>query len=169
MILPYKGIYPKIAKTAFIAENAVIIGDVEIGEYSNVWYNVVIRGDVEKISIGKRTNIQDGTIIHVNRKNGPTIIGDNVTIGHLALLHACILEDESFVGMGAKVIDYARVESGAMVGAGSLVTPNKIVKSRELWTGIPAKRLRDLSEEEYEFIKISAQNYVDLASDYLKV
>lgn len=166
MIRAYKNIIPKIHESCFLAENALVIGDVEIGEDSNIWYNCVIRGDVNYIRIGERTNIQDGTIIHVWRDNGPTIIGSGITIGHKALLHACILEDDCFIGMGAIVMDRAVVESGAMVAAGAVVTPGKRVKKGEIWAGNPAKYLRNLSESEAAFIAISADNYVRLANEY---
>lgn len=157
---------PKIADDAFIAPNAVIIGDVEIGSKSNVWFNCVIRGDVNIIRIGERTNIQDGTVIHVTRKTGPTKIGSGVTIGHMALLHACTLEDGSFIGMQSTVMDGAVVESGAMVAAGAIVTPNKRIPKGQIWAGNPAKYLRDLKPQEAEFIKISEDNYVRLAGEY---
>lgn len=168
LILPYNGIYPKIAPDAFIAENAVIIGDVEIASGANIWYGCVLRGDVNYIRVGANTNIQDGTIVHVNRNAGPTIIGSGVTIGHLALLHACVVEDNSFIGMGAKVIDYAKVESESMVAAGSLVSPNKVVKKGELWAGLPAKFFRKLTPDEIAHIYVSRDNYVRLASEYKK-
>jgi carbonic anhydrase/acetyltransferase-like protein (isoleucine patch superfamily) len=168
IILPYEDKFPQIAEDAFIADNAVIIGDVVIGSQSSIWYNCVVRGDVNYIRIGKRTNIQDGTIIHVHRNNGPTIIGDDVTIGHKALLHACVIEDLSFIGMGAQVIDYATVKSKAMVAASALISPNKTIPSGDLWGGIPAKYMRKLTDEELDHISISAQNYVELALKYLQ-
>jgi carbonic anhydrase/acetyltransferase-like protein (isoleucine patch superfamily) len=167
LILPYKGKMPKIAPDAFIAENAVIIGDVEIGSESSVWYGCIIRGDVNYIRIGNRTNIQDGTVIHVHRKQGPTIIGNGITIGHQVLLHACTLEDSCFIGMAAQVIDYAVVKQYSMVAASALVTPRKIVPSKELWAGSPAKLLRNLSAEEIDHIKVSEDNYVKLAKEYM--
>lgn len=167
LILPYQGKMPKIHPTAFIAENAVIIGDVEIGAYSNIWYNCVIRGDVNHIRIGERTNIQDGTIVHVTRVTSPTIIGSGITIGHLALLHACTLEDNCFIGMGAKVLDDAVVESHAMLAAGALLTPKKRIPSGQLWAGNPAKHMRDLTEKDLSFFPISAENYVRLGQEYL--
>lgn len=166
IILPYNGKYPKIADDAFIAKNAVIIGDVEIGSKANIWYGCVVRGDVNHIRIGEGTNIQDGTIVHVNRDNGPTIIGKGVTIGHMALLHACHLHDYSFVGMGAKVIDFAVVETNAMVAAGSLIAPHKKVLSKQLWAGVPAKFFREMSQEEIDYIKISEANYIKLAHEH---
>lgn len=167
IILPYEGKYPKIADDAYIADNAVIIGDVEIRGQSSVWFGCVVRGDVNYIRIGERTNIQDGTIIHVHRNEGPTIIGDGVTIGHKALLHACHLQDESFIGMGAQVIDYAVVEKQAMVAAGSLIAPKKTVPSGQLWGGVPGKYMRQLSAEEIKHIEVSWRNYVALSQKYL--
>nr|WP_211212221.1 gamma carbonic anhydrase family protein [Kiloniella laminariae] len=177
LILPYRGIFPKISPEAFIAETAVIIGDVEIGPGSSIWYGCVVRGDVNAIRIGKNTNIQDGTIIHVNhdREGGdyrvtagglPTFIGDGVTVGHAALLHACSVEDNAFIGMRAVVMDKATVQSGAMVAAGALVTPGKTVPTGELWSGSPAKKFRDLSDEEQKGIRYSASNYAELGKSY---
>lgn len=166
IILPYKGIMPKIADDVFIAPSAVIIGDVEIGSGTNIWFGVVIRGDVNTIRIGERTNIQDGTVIHVTRETGPTKIGSGITIGHSVLLHACTLEDNCFIGMHSTVMDYAIVESNAMVAACANVTYNKRVLSGELWAGNPAKKLRDIKQNEIDFIPISAQNYVNLAREY---
>ncbi len=166
IILPYKGKLPKIDPTAYIADNAVIIGDVEIGANASIWFGCVLRGDVNYIKIGDGTNIQDGTIVHVHRKDGPTIVGKGVTIGHMALLHACKLHDYSFIGMGAKIIDYTEVETNAMVAAGAVLSPRKVVKAGELWAGIPAKFLRKMTQEELDYIKISESNYIKLASEY---
>ena len=166
-ILPYNGKFPKIANDVFIAENAVIIGDVVIGSRSSVWYNCVIRGDVNYIRIGQETNIQDGTVIHVGTNNGPTIIGNGITIGHKALIHACTLHDYSFIGMNSTVMDYAQIKSYSMVAAGALVTNNKIVEENELWAGVPAKFLRKLKKEEVGYINISKDRYVNLAKDYM--
>lgn len=166
-IIPYKGKFPKIANDAFIAQNAVIIGDVVIGSKSSIWYNCVIRGDVNHIRIGQETNIQDGTIIHVGTNNGPTIIGDCITIGHKALIHACTLHDYSFIGMNSTVMDYAQIKSYSMVAAGALVTNNKIVEENELWTGVPAKFLRKLKKEEVDYINVSKDRYINLAKEYM--
>ena len=166
LILPYKNIMPTIADDVFIADNATIIGDVHIGAGSNIWFGCVIRGDVCPIRIGERTNIQDGTIVHVTRKVGPTNIGSGVTVGHSALLHACTLEDDCFVGMGAIIMDGAVVESGAMLAAGALLAPNKQIPSGQLWAGNPAKYFRELRQKEADFIPISAQNYVELSKEY---
>ncbi len=166
IILPYNGIYPTIASDVFIAPGAVVIGDVHIGAGSNVWFGCVIRGDVNSIRIGERTNIQDGTVIHVTRKTGPTIIGSGITIGHSVLLHACTLMDNCFIGMHATVMDHAVVEHYAMVAACANVTYNKIVPTNELWAGNPAKKLRDMKPQERDFIPVSAENYVRLAGEY---
>jgi len=167
LILPYQGIMPKIASGAFVAPSASIIGNVEIGTKSGVWFNVTIRGDVAPIRIGEGTNIQDGTTVHVTRDGHPTIIGNRVTIGHRALLHACTLEDNCFIGMGAIVMDDAVVESGAMVAAGALVTAGKRVLKGQLWMGSPAKHVRDLREEEVTSFSTSADNYIKHAEEYL--
>lgn len=167
LILPYRGIYPTIAPDAFIAPGAVIIGDVHIGSQSNVWFGCVIRGDVNYIRIGERTNIQDGSVVHVTRKTGPTLIGNGVTIGHSVLLHACTLEDDCFVGMHSTAMDGAVVESGGWLAAGALLTPGKRVPKGQVWAGNPAKYLRDLKDGEISFIPVSAQNYVELGQEYL--
>ncbi len=163
----YKGISPKIAPDAFVAPSADIIGDVEIGSKCGIWFNCVLRGDVAHIRIGDRTNIQDGTVIHVTRGGHPTLIGSGVTIGHKALLHACKLEDSCFVGMGAIIMDDVIVESSAMVAAGALITPGKIVKKGQIWAGNPGKYFRDLTEKEAAFIAISENNYVKHVEEYL--
>jgi carbonic anhydrase/acetyltransferase-like protein (isoleucine patch superfamily) len=173
LILPYNGVTPKIAPDAFVAETAVIIGDVEIGPGASIWYGCVLRGDANSIRIGARTNIQDGTIIHVNHEREGaagtrTVIGADITVGHMALLHACTLEDGSFVGMKACVMDGAVVETGAMVAAGALVTPGKRVKRGELWAGSPAKPMRPLSEKEIAYFAYSAKHYAELAATYRK-
>lgn len=166
IIMPYKGIYPTIDPTAFIAPGAVVIGDVHIGPETGVWFGVVIRGDVNSIRIGARTNIQDGTVIHVTRKTGPTVIGNGITIGHQVLLHACTLEDDCFVGMGATIIDFAVVETGGFVAAGAVVTPKKRVLKGQMWGGNPARYMRDLTPEEMAFIPVSAANYVAHVHEY---
>lgn len=157
---------PKICKSSFIAPSADIIGDVEIGSETGVWFNCVIRGDVAFVRIGNRTNIQDGTVIHVTRSGHPTIIGNGVTVGHNATLHACNLQDSCFVGMGAIIMDDVVIESGAMVAAGALVTPNKVIKSGQIWAGNPAKYFRDLTESEIKHIKTSENNYVKHVEEY---
>ncbi|MCB9957346.1 MAG: gamma carbonic anhydrase family protein [Rhodospirillaceae bacterium] len=169
-ILAFEGTMPKIDATAFVASTAVIIGDVEIGPGSGIWFHCLVRGDINYIRIGARTNIQDGTIMHVagpHHSGGtPTIVGDDVTVGHQAILHACTLHDRSFVGMAATVMDGAVVESDAMVGAGALVPPGKRIPSGQLWTGSPARYRRDLTDAELAEIKASADRYVELARRY---
>jgi gamma-carbonic anhydrase len=159
IIIPYKNLHPKISKTAFIAPKSTIIGDVTVGEESGIWFNCLIRGDVNPITIGKCTNIQDGSVIHVTRKTAPTFIGDYVTVGHKALLHGCTIKDYVLIGMGAIVMDKVVVEEYSMVAAGSVVTPGKIVKTGEIWAGNPARFLRLMTEEERKFLPQSAENY----------
>ena len=176
LIRSFNGIWPRIHETAFVAETAVIIGDVEIGPGSSIWYGCVLRGDVNAIRIGANTNIQDGTVIHVNHARAlpdggtdggvPTRIGDEITVGHMALLHACTLESGSFVGMRAVVMDAAWVETGAMVAAGALLTPGKRVRSGEIWGGNPARFMRRLSDEDRAGFAYSAQHYVRLATSF---
>ena len=171
LILPFRGVRPKIAPDAFIAETAVVIGDVEIGPGSSIWYGCVVRGDINRIRIGRNTNIQDGTVIHVNHdRDGdggmPTFIGDDVTIGHMALIHACTVEDRAFIGMRSVVMDLAVVESGAMVAAGALVTPRKRVEAGQLWAGSPARYLRDLKPAEAAEGPYIAGHYAQLAAAY---
>lgn len=167
IILPFNNIMPRISPEAFIAPGAVIIGDVEIGPETNVWFGCVIRGDVNTIRIGSRTNIQDGTVVHVTYKTGPTVIGSGVTIGHQATIHACTLEDGCFVGMGATLLDGAVVERGGMVAAGALLAPRKRVPTGELWAGNPAKLFREMTQAEKDYIPVSAKHYVDLSKYYM--
>jgi carbonic anhydrase/acetyltransferase-like protein (isoleucine patch superfamily) len=166
LILPFLGKRPVIAPDAFIAPNATLIGDTEIGAGSGVWFGCVLRGDGNFIRVGARVNIQDGTVVHVSAKGWGTTIGDDVSIGHMALIHACVLEPESFVGMAAVVMDRVVVESGAMVAAGALVTPGKRVKRGELWAGRPARLLRELTDEDYANLAGTASGYAHLAQAY---
>ncbi|HIQ48732.1 MAG TPA: gamma carbonic anhydrase family protein [Aquifex aeolicus] len=168
IIKPYKGIYPKIHESVYLSENVVVIGDVEIGKDSSVWFGTVIRGDVNYIKIGKRTNIQDNCVVHVTHDTHPTIIGDNVTVGHGVILHGCTLHNNILVGMGATIMDGVEIEDYVLVGAGALVTPNKKIPSGVLVAGVPAKIVRELREEEIKLIKESAENYVKYKNEYLK-
>jgi carbonic anhydrase/acetyltransferase-like protein (isoleucine patch superfamily) len=168
IIKGYKGKYPKIGKNVFIAENAIIIGDVEIGDDCSIWYNVVIRGDVNYIRIGDRTNIQDGTIIHVTHDTHPTIIGKEVTVGHNVMLHGCVIEDRCLIGMSSTIMDGAVVGKESIVGAGALVTPNKKIEPRSLWTGAPAKFKRNLTEDEIKWLEKSYKNYIKYKNEYLE-
>lgn len=169
-IRSYKNIAPKIGKDVFVAETAAVIGDVEIGDQSGVWYGCTLRGDVNHIRIGARTNIQDGVVIHcASKENGdiPTIVGDDCTIGHQALLHACAIGNRVLIGMQACVMDGASVGDEAIVAAGALVTPGKKVLSGQLWAGRPAKFVRDLTADERKHLSWSAKHYVKLAAEYL--
>ncbi|MEE9316763.1 MAG: gamma carbonic anhydrase family protein [Rhodospirillales bacterium] len=167
-ILPYKGVMPTIDSSVFLAPTASVIGDVEIGAETNIWWGCLVRGDMNVIRIGRRVNIQDLTAVHVDSRKYGTFIGDNVTIGHAAVIHACTLEDNSFVGMHACVMDGAVVESGAMVAAGSLVTPGKTVKAGQLWAGSPARFVRECADQEKELIERVPPEYWEMAQAYLK-
>lgn len=166
MIRPFQNKTPNIHETAFIAENAVIIGDVEIGESASIWYNCVLRGDVNYIRIGAKSNIQDGTIIHVSRADFPTIIEPEVTVGHSATLHGCYVETGSLIGIGATILDGARIGKNSLIAAGSLVTPNTIIPERSFVLGAPARVKRELTDEEVENIQKFWQNYVTLIDLY---
>jgi len=166
LILPFKGVVPTIDPTAYIAPTAAVIGDVVIGADTSIWFGCTVRGDVNEIRIGARTNIQDGTVIHVASAGQGTYIGDDITVGHMALLHACTLESGCFIGMKACVMDGAYVESGAMVAAGALVTPGKRVKAGQLWAGSPARPIRELSEKDLAYFPVSARQYAALAQTY---
>ena len=166
-LLPFNGVFPTIDPLAFIASTATIIGDTHIGAESGIWYGCVVRGDVNEIRIGKRTNIQDLTMIHCAERGQGTYIGDNVTVGHSAVLHACTIEDDAFIGIQACVMDDCLIEQGAMVAAGALVTPGKIIKAGEVWAGRPAKKLRDINQNDLEFFEINRQRYVRLANQYI--
>lgn len=166
IIKSFGGKHPKIAASAFIADNAVIIGDVEIGENASIWYGCMIRGDVNYIRIGDGTNVQDNSTIHVSRYHGPTILGKGITIGHSVVLHACDLHDYSFVGMGSVLLDGSKIETHGMLAAGSLLTPNKIVAKNELWAGSPAKLFRAMKPDEIEYIYTSEQNYIRLGAEH---
>ena len=166
LIVPYKGAVPKIARSAFIAPNATVIGNVEIGENASIWFGVILRGDGPGIRIGENSNLQDGTVVHVAARGLMTVVGRNVTVGHKALLHACEVQDGAFIGMNSTVLDGAVVESEAMVAAGALVTPGKVVRRGELWAGNPARKLRELTEKDFETFRRIAAGYVELARSY---
>ncbi len=168
LILPYRCVMPTIADDVFVAPTASIIGDVEIGPESSIWFGVTIRGDMNVIRIGRRSNVQDGTVIHIESTTHSTFIGDDVNIGHGAIVHACTLEDGCFIGMGAIVMDGAVVESKAMVAAQALVTPGKRVKSGELWAGVPAKFMRPLDNDDLDDMARVTLLYVQLAKEYLE-
>lgn len=166
IIMPYQGIMPQIDPSAFIAPGAVIIGDVTIGAEASIWPGCVLRGDVNIIRVGARTNIQDGTIVHVTHGGQGTHIGSDVTIGHAVLLHDCTIDDHAFVGMKSCVMDKARISSHAMLATAALLTNGKIIPSGQLWSGSPAKYWRDLRAEELEEINHRVPHYVRLAKSY---
>ncbi|MBS0560564.1 MAG: gamma carbonic anhydrase family protein [Proteobacteria bacterium] len=157
---------PRIAPDAFIAPNAVIIGDVEIGSGSSVWFGCVLRGDTNFIRVGARCNIQDGTIVHVNSGEFPTIIEDDVTIGHAAIIHACTLRRRAFVGMGATVLDGSVIEEGGMIGANGLLSPGKVIGRNEMWMGAPAALRRVMPDAERAGWDRTAVHYAELAQRY---
>jgi carbonic anhydrase/acetyltransferase-like protein (isoleucine patch superfamily) len=167
ILLPFHDRMPRIAPEAWVAQTAVIIGDTEIDAHANVWFGCVLRGDVGPIRVGAYANIQDGTVVHASSqlKEG-TRIGAHVTIGHMALIHACTLEDSCFIGMKACVMDGAVVESGAWVAAGAVVTPGKRVRKGQLWAGTPARYLRDVTAEEKLYMEHLPKGYAQLAKQY---
>ena len=162
-LYPFEGKRPVVHPGAFVAPTAALIGEVTVGEGSNIWYHCVLRGDTNWIRIGARSNIQDGTIIHVNAGRQATSIGDDVTVGHAAIIHACTLENRAFVGMGATVLDDAVIEEGGVLAAGSVLPPGKRVARLELWMGNPAKLVRVLTEEQRAGFDRTAPHYVELA------
>ncbi len=173
-VRPFEKHQPQIHETAFVDDSAVVTGQVTIGEDSSVWPQVSIRGDIHRIDIGARTNIQDGCVLHVTHDSefapgGHALrVGNEVTVGHNVVLHACTIEDRCLIGMGSVVLDGAVVEQGAMLGAGSLVSPNKVLAGGYMWLGSPAKRVRELTEKEKRFLAYSARHYVDLKNRHKK-
>jgi len=165
-IMAYAGIEPTIQETVFIADGAVILGDVHIGKDSSVWFNVVIRGDVHEIRIGERTNIQDLSMLHVTYNKHPLHIGDGVTIGHCAMLHGCTIEDYALIGMNATILDGAVIGHHSMIAAGAVVREGFVVPPGTLVAGVPAKIIRELSGAEQAKLEQSAQNYVDYVASY---
>jgi carbonic anhydrase/acetyltransferase-like protein (isoleucine patch superfamily) len=165
-VFALNGVAPKIAADAFIAPTAAIIGDVEIGPETGIWFHCLVRGDMNFIRIGARTNIQDGSVIHVDTGPFHTVIGDDVTVGHNAVIHACTIRDRAFVGIGATVLDGAVIEAGGMLAAGGLLPPGKVIGPNELWTGAPAKLRRVMDAEEQARFARNAIVYRDLARRY---
>jgi carbonic anhydrase/acetyltransferase-like protein (isoleucine patch superfamily) len=167
-VLPYEGTLPEIHETAFLTAGVTVIGAVRLAESVSIWYNSVLRGDVCTIEVGARSNIQDGCMVHGPHGGHVTRIGSEVTIGHHATIHGCTLEDRCLVGIGAVVLDFARVESEAMIAAGAVVTPNTRVQRGMLYAGIPAKPIRELTTEEIDGLAQSAQNYVNYAQKTIR-
>jgi len=167
VLRPYRGVLPRVHPSAFIDQSAQVIGDVEIGEESSIWMCAVLRGDVHAIRVGRRTNIQDGTIVHVMTGTHPTTIGDHVTIGHGAIVHGCTIESQCLVGMGAILLDGAHIGSGSVVAAGTLIVENVRVPPKSLVMGSPGKVKRLLTRAEIEDIQAYADRYVAYRLDYL--
>ena len=166
MIRDFNGISPRIHDTAFITDDAVVIGDVEIGEDSSVWFGSLVRGDVNYIRIGARTNIQDLTVIHVSSKTHATVLEDEITVGHRVVLHGCHVESRCLIGIGAILMDGVRVGAQSLVGAGSLLTPGTQIPPRSLVLGSPARVKRKLTDDELAYLDKSWQNYVELKKHY---
>ncbi|EPR4994477.1 gamma carbonic anhydrase family protein [Vibrio navarrensis] len=172
-IRSYKGICPQFGDRVYIDSSSVLVGDIQIGDDSSIWPLVAARGDVNHIRIGERSNIQDGSVLHVTHKNAanpdgyPLLIGNDVTVGHKVMLHGCTIKDRVLVGMGAIVLDGVIIEEEVMIGAGSLVPPGKVLESGYLYVGSPVKQARPLTDKERAFLQKSADNYVQNKNDYL--
>jgi carbonic anhydrase/acetyltransferase-like protein (isoleucine patch superfamily) len=166
MMRAFKDILPQIDSSTYVEESANIIGDVIIGEKSSIWFNSVIRGDVNYIRIGSKTNIQDSCVLHVTKDTHPLVVGNEVTVGHNVTLHGCTVKDRCLIGMGAIILDGAEVGEDSMVAAGCLVKQGMIVPPKTLVVGVPARIARPLTEKEIKRIKQSAQNYIDYANSY---
>lgn len=167
MILrPFEGKSPKIDPTAWVAENAVIIGDVEIGPKVNIWYNVVIRGDTNYIRVGAETNIQDGSVLHAEAVQGPCLIGNRVTIGHNAIIHGCVVDDDVLIGMGSIILSYAKLGAGCVIAAGAVVKEYEVVLSRTIMAGVPAKARGPVTDEMSDRIRLNGEYYLELAEAY---
>lgn len=167
MLRPYRGLLPHVHPTAYIDESAQVIGDVAIGDESSVWMCVVIRGDVHRIRIGRRTNVQDGTIVHVMKDTHPTTIGDNVTIGHHAMIHGCTIEDQCLIGMSATLLNGVVVGTGSIVAAGTLIPEGVVIPPRSLVMGSPGKVRRQLDDAAVAEIQVYADRYVGYRLDYM--
>ena len=169
----FKGLAPVLGRNVFVDERAVVIGDVALGDDVSVWPNTVIRGDMHSIKIGQRCSIQDGSILHITHASDynpggyPLILGDDVTVGHMAMLHGCTIGNEVLIGMQAMVMDGAIIEDQVVLGAGSLVPPGKTLRSGHLYVGRPAKAIRELNDKELSYFKYTAANYVKLKNEYL--
>lgn len=168
MILPFRGVLPRVDPAAWVAENAVIIGDVEVGPESTIWYGCVLRGDVHPIRVGRGSNIQDGSVLHVEGGLYACVVKDRVSVGHGVILHGCTVEEGALVGMGATVLNAALVGREAAVGAGAVVTEGTKIPPRTLWLGVPARQVRELTEEELRRFADTATHYAELQAHYRK-
>jgi gamma-carbonic anhydrase len=168
MIRLFRGVFPRVHPTAFVDDSAQVIGDVEVGEESSIWMAVVVRGDVHKIRIGKRSNVQDGTIVHVMNQTHPTTLGDDVTIGHGAILHGCTIEDRCLVGMGAILLNGSHIGTGSIIAAGTLIVEEMNVPPRSLVMGSPGKIKRQLTDAEVAGIQTYADRYVGYRLEYMR-
>jgi carbonic anhydrase/acetyltransferase-like protein (isoleucine patch superfamily) len=164
LILPVKNIYPQLGENCFIAPNATLVGDVVLGNDCSVWFNAVIRGDVNSIRIGHKTNIQDGAVIHCTYQRAATVIGDEVSVGHNAIVHGCTIEDQVLIGMGAIVMDHAVVQTNCIVAAGAIVLENTICEAGHIYAGIPAKKVKPLSPDHIAGLDRTARNYIIYSS-----
>lgn len=160
LILPVKGIHPQIGINCFLAENATIVGEVIIGQNCSIWFNTVVRGDVNSIEIGENTNIQDGAVIHCTYKTAKTVIGKNVSIGHNAIVHGCTIQDNVLIGMGAIVMDHAVVESGSIIAAGAVVLENTVVEKNSIYAGVPAKKVKEVDAKRKDVFERTSKNYI---------
>lgn len=165
--LPYRSIYPKVPDSVFIAPGASVIGDVEIGERSSIWFNTVVRGDVHYIRVGSETNVQDNCTLHVTPGKFPLVVGNRVTVGHRAIVHGCVIEDECLIGMGSIILDGVKVGKGSLIAAGSILTPGLQVPPDSLVMGAPAQIKRSVSDSEKEMIRRAWSHYIELAAEYL--
>ena len=166
IIKQFNNTYPQIGQNVYISENAVVIGDVTLGDEVNIWFGAVLRGDMHYIKIGNRTNIQDNSVVHVTTAVSPTTIGSGVTVGHGAIIHGCTIEDDCMIGMGAIIMDDALIGRGSLVGAGALVPPNMKVPPKSLVVGMPGKVIREVHQEEYDMIIERPGEYIELAAAY---
>ncbi len=169
MISEFIGAHPSLDDTNFVADSADVIGDVSLGKWSSVWFNATVRGDVHYIRIGSESNIQDNAVVHVTHKTAPTTIGDQVTVGHSAVVHGCTVEDRVLVGIGSVILDHAVIGADSIVGARSLVTSRKVIPPRSMVMGAPARVVRELTDEEVELIQYFASNYVRYSRVYLGI
>jgi carbonic anhydrase/acetyltransferase-like protein (isoleucine patch superfamily) len=166
-VLTFNSKKPKISQDCFLAPSSTVIGDVEIGSCSSIWFGTILRGDVMQIRIGSETNIQDNSVIHVTTNKNPTLVGNEVTVGHSVTLHGCTVKDHVLVGIGSIVMDQSEIEEWSILAAGSVVKPGTKIPSGKMWGGLPAKEIRDINEGEKRWIEDLARNYVKLSRQYI--